>query len=279
MKTYSTEISIWPFATSYHIAIKTSADKNTQLENHFKLFEVIAAFNSIVLLSALPQDIFHEKKEYIFGQECSNFQKISFGGWIGLYSRLNRIYGEFDEETYHILPFEPQFYKKLTNTNIIKILNPIITKRNEKSHGGTMPEIIAQKTICELNRFTNQMFDVLTTYKSLKLIYPTNMEKTSGLYHINTKILEGNSYDFDEEEIITENDMDTKQLYLYNTITDERLKLKPELIKLIECPECGNWSLYFYNTTDKKHTKYISYQYEVHEHKTTSQTLDEILRT
>ena len=54
---------IWPFATSYHIALKTSADKNTQLENHFKLFEIIAAFNSIVLLSAFFRMIFFMKKE------------------------------------------------------------------------------------------------------------------------------------------------------------------------------------------------------------------------
>jgi hypothetical protein len=270
---------IWPFATSYHIALKTSADKNTQLENHFKLFEIIAAFNSIVLLSALPNDVFHEKKNYIFGEECVNFQKVSFGGWIGLYSRLNRIYRSFDKETYHILPFESNFYKKLTNKNIIQILNPIISKRNEKSHGGTMPEIIAQKSICELNRFTNQIFDVLTAYKSLKLIYPTNMEKSSGLYHINTKVLEGNSYDFDEEEIVTEDDMDTKLLYLYNGTTDERLKLKPELIKLLECPECGNWSLYFFNSLEESYVKYVSYQFEVHDHKAAPKSMDEILRT
>ncbi len=270
---------IWPFATSYHIAIKTSADKNTQLENHFKLFEIIAAFNSIVLLSALPQDIFHEKKEYIFGEKCSNFKKVSFGGWIGLYSRLNKIYKSFDKETYQILPFESQFYKKLTNKNVIQIMNPIIAKRNEKSHGGTMPEIIAQKNICELNRFTNQMFEVLTAYKSLKLIYPTNMEKTSGLYHINTKVLEGNSYDFDEKEIITESDMDSKLLYLYNNTTDERLKLKPELIKLLECPECGNWSLYFFNSLEENNVKYVSYQFEVHDHRAPPKTIEEILRT
>ena len=270
---------IWPFATSYHIALKTSADKNTQLENHFKLFESIAAFNSIVLLSALPQDIFHEKKEYIFGQDCSNFERVTFGGWINLYSRLSSIYKTFDKETYQILPFEPQFYKKLANNNVIQILYPISSKRNEKSHGGSMSEIIAQKTICELNRFTNQMFDVLTAYKSLKLIYPTNMEKTSGLYHINAKVLEGNSYDFDEEEIITERDMDTKLLYLYNSTTDERLKLKPELIKLVECPECANWSLYFFNCSEKKQVKYVSYQFEVHDHETPPKTMEEILRT
>ena len=156
---------IWPFATSYHIATQSTSDKNTLLENHFKLFEMIAAFNSIVLLSALPKDIFHEKTDFIFGHECSNFKKVSFGSWVGLYSRLSRIYQSFDKETYQILPFGTQFYKKITNKKIIKILNPIISKRNEKSHGGAMPEVYAEKTICELDRFTNQIFDVLTAFR------------------------------------------------------------------------------------------------------------------
>ncbi len=216
---------IWPFATSYHIAVKTTGDKNTQLENHFKLFEIISAFNSIVLLSALPPDIFYENKDYLFNEECSNLQKVTFGGWVGLYSRLNNVYRKLDKETLHILPFDTKFYKIITGKRIINILNPIITKRNEKSHGGVIPEIFAQKTICELDRFTNQIFDVLTAYNSLKLIYPTGMEKSSGVYHINAKILEGNSYSFEEKEVITEKDLDTKLLYLYNEITHERLRL------------------------------------------------------
>lgn len=269
---------IWPFATSYHIAFKTSADKNTQLDNHFKLFELISAFNSIVLLSALPKDVFYEQKEFLFGEESSNFQKVTFGGWVGLYSRLNRVYRRFDKETYLILPFDQKFYKTITSKKIINILNPIITKRNEKSHGGVMPEIFAQKSLCELDRFTNQMFYVLTAYKSLKLIYPTQMEKSSGIYHINAKILEGNSYAFDEKEILTEEDLDTKILYLYDETTHDRLKLNPELIKLIQCPECANWSLYFYNSLDKDHVKYVSYQFEVHDYKTPVKSIDGILR-
>ena len=268
---------IWPFATSYHIAVKSSTDKNSQLENYFKLFEIISAFNSIVLLSALPKDILHEKKEYIFGKECAGFNKVSFGNWVGLYSRLCGIYQKFDKDIYQILPFEPKFYELLCDKQIIRVLNPIISKRNKKSHGGPMPEIFAQKSICELTRFTNQLFDVLTAYNSLKLIYPTQMEKTDGLYHINSKILEGNSYDFDEEEIITENDLDTKVLYLYNEVTHERLKLNPDLIKLVSCPECGNWSLYFFNCMEKKYVKYISYQFEVHDYKTQPKSIEEIL--
>lgn len=103
------------------------------------------------------------------------------------------------------------------------------------------------------------------------------MEKKNGVYHISSKILEGNTHVFDVEEIITEQDMDTKVLYLYNETTDERLKLNPELIKLIQCPECANWSLYFYSSWNDKYIKYVSYQYEVHDHRIPSKSMDEIL--
>lgn len=104
------------------------------------------------------------------------------------------------------------------------------------------------------------------------------MEKASGLYPINTKILSGNTYNFDEEELITESDLDTKVLYLHNDITDERLKLNPELIKLVQCPECGNWSLYFFNSIAKNNVKYVSYQFEMHDYKSPPKSIEEILR-
>ena len=105
------------------------------------------------------------------------------------------------------------------------------------------------------------------------------MEKRSGLYHINTKILEGNSYNFDEIELITNRDFDTKVLYLYDDSTDERLKLNPELIKLVACPECGKWSFYFFNCIEKDSVKYVSYQFELHDHKTPLKSIEEIIRT
>jgi hypothetical protein len=45
-----------------------------------------------------------------------------------------------------------------------------------------------------------------------------------------------------------------------------RLKLIPGLIKLINCKECGQWSVYFYNKLEKDYPKYISYQNEIHDY-------------
>jgi len=48
---------IWPLATTYRIATMSS-EKTAKAINMFNLFEMIAAFNSIVLLSALPTAIY-----------------------------------------------------------------------------------------------------------------------------------------------------------------------------------------------------------------------------
>jgi len=267
---------LWPLATSYRIVTKGSPDLN----NYFNLFEMIAAFNSIVLLSALPEDVRKKEKDYILDRRNSDYKKVSFGLWVGLYSRLANIYKDKgkDGAFYQNIPFEKEFYESITNKKIIKILNPIPQKRNDTTgHGGGIPETRAKSVISELNGYLNDVFKVLTAYNSLDMIYTQSMEKNNGRYVISIKKLEGTHYPFAEAEIDTEEDMNSKALYLYNRVTDERLELMPELIKLIQCDECGLWSVYFYSKIKKDRAKYISYQNEIHNHYGSKEELLKIL--
>lgn len=266
-KDFLYENLLWPLATSYRIATRGSPNLNSQLDNYFKLFEMIAAFNSIVLLSALPEEVCKEKKDYILDKGNSDYTKVSLGLWVGLYSRLAKMYREMDDDFYQSIPFEKKFYESITNKKVIRILDPIPQKRNETiGHGGSISEIVAEDTISELNPYLNDMFGVLTAYNSLDMIYTENLKKNNGLYRVYIKRLEGTHYPFAKDKIDTEKDMDTQVLYLHNRVTDERLKLIPELIELINCPKCGNWSVYFYNKLEKNYAKYISYQNEIHDY-------------
>jgi len=140
-------------------------------------------------------------------------------------------------------------------------------KRNKVSaHGGIVPEIVARKEIAELSPMLTSVFERLLVYGSLRLIYPQSMKKSNGLYFIRVKKLEGTHYPFAEEEIQSEVDMDTEALYLLEPSSHSRLKLLPELIKLIQCESCGNWSIYFYNKMDKNKVRYVSYQNEMHDY-------------
>lgn len=258
---------IWPFASSY-MAVKEEISPNTILNNYFKFFELISAFNSIILLSALPKEIYKQKKDYIWQtQESVNYNEITFGKWKALYSRLRGIYLKMNPETYDILPFGREFYQKITDRKIIPTLNSIVKIRNQWTHGGVMPEICADKTITDMHNYLNTIFESIRVYNPLKLIYPYAMSKNRGIYTIKSRKLEGSHSQFPNYIFETEEDMDTNELYLYDPVTDDRLKIIPELLRLIHCPKCGTWSLYIYNRYRNDDLNYISYQYEVHEHK------------
>ena len=141
---------IWPFATSYS-TIKENPSSNTIVNNYFKFFEMITAFNAIVLLSALPNGIYKENKDYIWpkiNKDIHNY-KIGFGTWFGVYSRLSRVYNKLNNDIFEMLPFGKDFYNKITSKKIFPTINAVIQKRNEWSHGGVLPEVCADKIVTD----------------------------------------------------------------------------------------------------------------------------------
>jgi len=82
-KDVSFENLLWPIATSYRIATKGSPNLNAQLESYFKMFEMVSAFNGIVLLSALPPDLRDKFSLDIWTQDKHKYEKVSFGLWSG----------------------------------------------------------------------------------------------------------------------------------------------------------------------------------------------------
>ena len=274
-KDVSFENLLWPIATSYRIATKGSPNLNSQLESYFKMFEMVSAFNAIVLLSALPPDLRDMFSSDIWTQDKAKYEKVSFGLWVSLYRRLTNLYARlFKEERdkeekgfENALPFGKDFYVNLSSRQLLDTIDTVPEKRNKVSaHGGIVPEIVARKEIAELSPMLTSVFERLLVYGSLRLIYPQSMKKSNGLYFIRVKKLEGTHYPFAEEEIQSEVDMDTEALYLLEPSSHSRLKLLPELIKLIQCESCGNWSIYFYNKMDKNKVRYVSYQNEMHDY-------------
>lgn len=258
---------IWPFSSSY-MAVKEEKSSNTILNNYFKFFELIAAFNSIILLSALPKKIYQEQKEWIWQtKESVDYNELTFGKWKDLYARLRGVYQKIGQEQYNMLPFGREFYQKITDRKIVPTLNSVVKIRNQWTHGGVMPEVCADKTITDMNNYFNTVYEAIRVYNPFKLIYPYAMSKNRGIYTIKSRKLEGSQSQFPHYQFETEVDMDTHELYLYDPVTDDRLKIIPELLRLIHCPKCGTCSLYIYNRYKNGELNYISYQYEVHEYK------------
>lgn len=243
-KDLSFENLVWPLATSFRIATKGSPNVTSQLDSYFKLVEMVAALNSMVLLSALPNEIRSNYEKDIWTDNKSSYSKVSFGLWVALYRRLANIYRKLSSEKINgksvlqSFSFGEEFYLNLLDQELLRILETIPEKRNKyggAAHGGFVPEIVAQRVISELHPSLIAIFKKLSNiYSSLDLIYPQSMKKSNGLYTIKIKKLQGTSYPFSEEEIQSEIDMNTKSLYLHNPVSRVRLELLPEFVKLIQ---------------------------------------------
>lgn len=273
-KDLSFERLIWPLATSYRIATKGSPNVTSQLDSYFKMFEMVAALSSIVLLSAMPREVRERYDREIWADNKGQYAKVSFGLWVALHRRLANFCTKLASDKkegaplLQSLPFGKEFYLNLSHRELLKILEGVPEKRNKlggAAHGGITPEIVAQKAVNDLHPSLVAVFEKLTTaYSVLDFVYPQSMKKSNGLYTIRIKKLQGTHYPFSEEEIQTEIDMNTETLYLLNPVSGHRLELLSEFIKLIQCESCGHWSLFFFSKVDGKKTDYISYQNEIH---------------
>lgn len=268
---------IWPLATSHYIATKGSPNVNSQLDNCFKLFELIAAFNSIILLSAMPKEIYIENRSTIYP---SKFRTVGFGDWVALYRRLSSIFNENEGNAlfFDSVPFDNDFYKNLTGKKIFKILDEVTNYRNKTTgHGGVIPEIIAKDIVINTTPGLNEIFKRMNFFNDLELIHTISFKKNNGLYNIKLRMLKGTQVHFPIKQIDTKEDMDTEVLYLYDPNSGDRLKLLPELINLYECPICGRWALYLYSKIKGKNAVYKSYQSEPHNKELNNKDVKEFL--
>jgi hypothetical protein len=234
------------------------------------MFELIAAFNSIVLMSALPPATRDNTDSGIWAGEQTKYVKMSFGLWVALYRRLVNFLSKLDKDTRAGLVFGQDFYFNLCHSDILTNLDPIPQKRNKlggAAHGPLVPEIVARRAIEELDPMLAKCFArIRNAYSSIRLMYPESMKKTAGLYTISVKTLEGTHYPFAETELESEFDMNTERLYLLDPTTMQRLELMDEMIKLVQCEKCGHWSVFFYGKADMKKADYVSYQNEIHDY-------------
>jgi len=268
---------LWPLANAYLSATKGSSESVQKAFNYFTLFEFIAIFNSIVLLSALPKDIYEKEKNNIWHNEKS-FKRVSFGKWVGLYRDIATVYQK-NRDMPH--PFSESLFNQITDKKIISIMNNIPQKRNDNVHGGQMLPIVAEQVIEELNPYLKDVFDILKSYNTLKLIYISSSKDIDDDENITYKViwLNGACTPPYFKDFTTRRLLATGKLYLFNPATNEFLKLKDNLIKFKQCEQCMQWSLFVYNRFDEKNKRatYISYQSEQHDIVKDNMNFDDIV--
>ena len=241
---------IWPLAISYLSATKGGFEAVEKKDNYLVLFEFIAAFNSIILLSGLPENVYLNNFYEIWGDNHLMYKRATFGNWVHLSKNLSKVYknnsftSEIDEE----------LLNAISGDKILDILTKVNYIRNDESHSSQTNSFEAEKVINELNIYLEDIFDILDVYSNYKLIYFTGELNTSNnsLKH-RVILLNGPCAQPIYDNMIFDTLLQSDCLYLYNPKNNKKLLIKENLMKFSPVDKNKKrWALLIYSNCDKK---------------------------
>lgn len=238
---------IWPLAITYLSATRGGFEKTDKASKYLILFEFVAAFNSIILFSALPNDVYQKfKRQYIWNApNLKMYNDMTFGNWIFLYRNLSKIYQNNDFST----GFDKQLFDELCDEKIIKMLNETKHIRNNHFHGAMITQKEAEFLLDDLNSYLSDIFDILEVFSKYKLIYTTgNFEKSGNNFKHRVILLNGPCKQPIYGHMTFNKILDEKSLYLYNPTNNNLLLLDEKLIKFQSVDKHEKqWGIYVFN--------------------------------
>ena len=242
---------IWPLAITYLLATSGGFEKVEKANNLLRLFEFTVAFNSYVLISGIPNEIYEKNKTQIWDyayDKSKNAEKyakkldLSFGSWDHFHSILTGIYkNEFKTE------INKEFYMNLLDKKIRKNYTNLKNERNEQFHSGISNAYEAETLINELNTPKLEIFNYMNScYEKFRLYY------TTGRVDMKTKEYEiiflNGPYSMPiYSTIISEEILEPESLYLHDILENKFTKLNDNLIKFKAVDEMKHdWRLYIF---------------------------------
>lgn len=241
---------IWPLAISYLSATKGGFELVEKKDNYLVLFEFIAAFNSVILLSGLPEDVYKKNFKKIWNANFNIYKNMTFGNWVYLSKNLADVYrnnnftSQLDEE----------LFEKISSDKILDVLEKAKDLRNDEHHGSHSNSFEAEKIIEKLDEHLDDIFDILEVYSNYKLIYVTGDVDTSKRnYNHRVILLNGPCAQPIYDNIIFDNVLFGDSLYLYNPKNNKKLLIKDNLMKFKPVDDNKKrWALFIYYSCDKK---------------------------
>lgn len=236
---------IWPLAISYLSATKGGFETVEKLEKYLILFEFVTAFNFIILLSGLPDDIYREYKYDIWNSSSlKTYESMTFGKWVVLTQNISEIYNNQDFTS----KLDSKLFNTISSSKIIKILNKAKDYRNEHAHGTFINSYEAQDIIDELDVYLEDIFEVLEVYSDYKLIYITGkLDHSSGKLKQQVIQLNGPCAQPIYEDIIFDEILNPNHLYLYNPKNNKKLLINDKFMKFSETDDNKkHWALFIY---------------------------------
>ena len=241
---------IWPLAISYLSATKGGFETVEKLEKYLILFEFVTAFNFIILLSGLPEDVYSEYKKDIWNSSrLKTYESMTFGKWVVLTQNISEIYNNQDFTS----KLDSKLFNTISSSKIIKILNKAKNYRNEHAHGTFINSYEAQDIIDELDVYLEDIFEVLEVYSDYKLIYITGkIDNSRGKLKQQVIQLNGPCAQPIYEDIIFDDILNPDCLYLYNPKNNKKLLIKDSFMKFSATDDNKkHWALFIYYMCDR----------------------------
>ena len=236
---------IWPLASSYLQATKGSFETVEKKDNYLVLFEFVAAFNFIILLSGLPETVYQNCKYDIWDFTKLHFYKdMSFGKWVVLSKNIADVYRENNFSS----KLDPELFNMISSNKILKILDKTKNYRNDEHHGAQSNKYEAEKLLNELNIYLKDLFEILEVYSKYKLIY---VLKSNDLSH-DVISLNGACAPPIYDRLVFDEKLENERLYLYNPKNNKKLLIKDNFMKFVPLDDNKkHWALYLYDGCDR----------------------------
>ena len=242
---------IWPLAISYLSATKGGFEIVEKKDNYLVLFEFIAAFNSIVMLSALPEDVYQSNFSRIWdARSLDEYRHMSFSNWVYLSKNLSNLY-KYNNFT---LQLGGDLFEKITDDKILTILEKAKNLRNDEFHGSQSNAYEAERIVEKLDVYLDEIFDILDVYSDYKLFYTTgNVEAKNKSYNHRVILLNGPCAQPIYGNIIFDEVLEGESIYLYNPKNNQKIVLLDNFIKFLPIDKNKKrWALFVYSSCDKK---------------------------
>lgn len=242
---------IWPLAISYLSATKGGFEIVEKKDNYLKLFEFIAAFNSIILLSGLPDDVYKNNFSKIWdAKSLKEYKQMTFANWVILSKNLGEVYRNNNFTS----KLDEELFEKISSEKILDILFKTKDHRNDEAHGSQSNAYEAKVLVDILDNYLEDIFDILDMYSNYKLIYTTgDLRGTRQGFTHRVILLNGPCAQPIYDKIIFDEVLLNESLYLYNPKNNKKLLIKDNLMKFLPVDDNKKrWALFIYNRCDQK---------------------------
>lgn len=241
---------IWPLAISYLSATKGGFETVEKKDNYLVLFEFIAAFNCIVLLSGLPDDVYKSNFKNIWNANLNMYKQMTFANWVYVSKNLAEVFNSNNFSS----KLDEELINAIGGDIVLNILENVKNLRNDDAHGSHTNSYEAKELIEKLDVYLDDIFDILEIYSNYQLIYITgDITSAKQAYSHRVILLNGPCAQPIYDEKIFDTILEKECLYLYNPKNNKKLRLNDNFIKFKAIDKNKkHWGLFIYYSCDKK---------------------------